>query len=74
MQHKSTYLQNRNMLTDIDTGLVFAKGEVEGGEEDWELGFTDETIIHRTDKQQGPAVEHRELYSISCDQPQWKRL
>ena len=27
------------------------------------------TSIHRMDKQQGPAAEHRELYSISCDKP-----
>ena len=25
------------------------------------------------DKQQGPTVEHRELYSISCNKPYWKR-
>ena len=25
--------------------------------------------IYRMDKQQGPTVEHRELYSISCDKP-----
>ena len=24
---------------------------------------------YRMDKQQGPTVEHRELYSISCDKP-----
>ena len=26
------------------------------------------------DKQQGPTVQHRELYSISCNKPQWKRI
>ena len=26
------------------------------------------------DKQQGPTVEHSELYSIFCDKPQWKRM
>ena len=25
------------------------------------------------DKQQGTIAEHRELYSISCNKPQWKR-
>ena len=25
----------------------------------------------RMDKQQGPTVQHRELYLISCDKPQW---
>ena len=34
------------------------------------LGLTDEKAsIYRMDKQQGPTVEHRELYSISCDKP-----
>lgn len=31
------------------------------------------TITYRTDKQQGPSVEHRELYSIFYDKPQWKK-
>ena len=37
-----------------------------------ELGFWDQqmqTTIYRMDKQQGPSVQHRELYSISCDKP-----
>ena len=28
-----------------------------------------QTITYKMDKQQGPAVQHRELYSISCDKP-----
>ena len=28
-----------------------------------------QTIIYRMDKQQGPTVQHRGLYSISCDKP-----
>ena len=28
-----------------------------------------QTGIHRMDKQEGPTVQHRELYSISCDKP-----
>ena len=28
-----------------------------------------ETIIYRMDKQQGPTIQHREPYSISCDKP-----
>ena len=31
-----------------------------------------QTIIDRMDKQQGPTVQHRELYLISCDEPEWK--
>ena len=36
-----------------------------------------QTIIYRMDKQQGPTVKCRELYSISCDKTYqkgiWKR-
>ena len=28
-----------------------------------------QSITYRMDKQQGPTVEHRELYSIACDKP-----
>ena len=35
---------------------------------DWQM----KTGISRMDKQQGPTVQHRELYSISCDKPKWK--
>ena len=31
-----------------------------------------QSIIHRTDKQQGPTVQHRELHSISCDKASGK--
>ena len=30
-----------------------------------------QTIIYRTDKQQGPTVYHRELYSTFCDKPEY---
>ena len=30
--------------------------------------------IHEIDKQQGPTIQHRELYSISYDKRQWKRM
>ena len=36
------------------------------------LGVWDQpmqTIIYRMDKQQGPTIQYRELYSISCDKP-----
>ena len=49
---------------------VVAKGE-EGWERDG-LGVWDQqiqTILYRMDKQQGPTVEHRELYSIFYDKP-----
>ena len=33
------------------------------------LGLVDENYNNRLDKQQGPTVQNRELYSISCDKP-----
>ena len=38
------------------------------------LGLADANFTYRMDKQQGPTVEHRELYSISCDKPSWKSI
>ena len=67
--HKWTYLRNRNRLTDIENRLWLPRGR--GWERDG-LGVWDQqmqTIMYRMDKQQGPTVEHRELYSISCDKP-----
>ena len=43
-----------------------------GGGRGMEWEFWDQqmqTGIYRMDKQQGPAVQHRELYSVSCDKP-----
>ena len=54
---------------------VVAKGEGRWGREG--LGVWDEQmqpLVYRMDTQQGPTVEHRELYSISCDKPSWKRI
>ena len=49
-------------------------GGVRGGK-DWEFGGQQmQTIINRMDTQQGPTVWHRELYLVSCDKPQWKRI
>ena len=33
-----------------------------------------QTVVYEMDKQQGPAVQHRDLYSISRDKPSWKRI
>ena len=54
----------------LENRLLVAKGKGDGGGMDWEFGVSRwQTIIHRMDKQQGPTVWHRELYSISCDKP-----
>ena len=45
------------------------KREGQGGGVD-KLGVWDQqthTTIYKIDKQQGPTVQHRELYSISCN-------
>ena len=50
-------------------------GEVQRGRDGpgiW--GWWLKTITYGIDKPPGPTVEHRELYSISCDKPQWKRI
>ena len=39
-----------------------------------DCGWEMQTIIPRMDKQQDPTVQHRELYSISCDKPSWKSI
>ena len=45
-------------------------GGWQGAGMDWGLGLAvAHYYIYRMDKQQGPTVEHRELYSISCDKP-----
>ena len=68
LKNKDKMKQNR--LTDIESRLVVAVGEVW-----WErgrLGVWDQqvqTTIYTMDKQQSPTVWHRELYSIYCDKP-----
>ena len=47
---------------------MVAKREAVGGEVEWEVGLARcKVLLHRMDKQQGPAVYQRELYSISYD-------
>ena len=38
------------------------------------LGWTCTTAIFKMDDQQGPTVEHRELYATSCNNLQGKRI
>ena len=45
---------------------MVAKGG--GGGMGWKFGISKmQTSTYRTDKQQGPTAEHRELYSLSYD-------
>ena len=34
------------------------------GEKDWEFGISRSKLKHRMDKQQGPTIEHREIYTV----------
>ena len=63
--------QNRGQRE--QTGGCQSAGDArEGWSEVWDQQM--QTIIQRMAKQQGPTVQHRETYSISCDKPQWKRM
>ena len=37
-------------------------------------GQQTQTIVYRMGKQHDPTKQHREVYSISCDKPYWKRI
>ena len=53
---------------------MVTKGESRGRDK---LGGWDEqihTTVYKIDKHQGPTVRHRELYSIFCNNLQWKRV
>ena len=63
--HKWTYIWNRNRIRDIENRLVTAQGEGIGGRMEWSVGLTDTRFhIYRTDKQQSPTAERRDLYSV----------
>ena len=47
MQHKGTYLQNRNRLTEIENRFVVAKGEGGGEGMDWEFGMSRCKLVYR---------------------------
>ena len=54
------------------TNLWLPKGKCDGGDKS---GAWDEhSTIYKTDNQQGPTVELRELYSIFCDNVYEKRI
>ena len=52
-------------VTDVENGFVVAK--VDGGRRG-------ANYATQNSKQKGLTVWHRELYSISCDKPSWKRM
>ena len=56
-------------FTDKDNRLTVAKGVGWGRDELRIWGQQMQTIIYRMDKQQGPIVQHRQLYSIFYNMP-----
>ena len=61
-----TYLQNRNWFKTSENKLMVTRGE-RGGRD--KVGFEDQQIhntIYKINRQQGPTVWHRELYSVPC--------
>ena len=65
------YMSNSSWrLTDIEHKFVVPKVWVWGGVGDQQI----QTIIYRMDNQQDPPVQHRKIYLISHDKPQWKRI
>ena len=62
MKQKQTH-RHREQTCGCQEGGVWERDGVGG----W--GQQLQTSTYRMDKQQGPTVEHRELYSISCDKP-----
>ena len=60
MKQKRTYRHREQ--------TVVAKGRGREGEE-WELELTDANCYTWDDKEQGPIVQHRELYLMSYDEP-----
>ena len=54
---------------DLKTNLMVTKGDGGPGNK---LGVRDEqtdATIHKMEKEQGPTKQHRELYSLSCNNP-----
>ena len=59
-----TYLENRNSPTDTENKLMVTKGG--GINQEFEIK-TYILLYKKIDKQQGPNAQHRELYSIYCN-------
>ena len=57
--------------TETDSDLWLLRGRGDWGGMEWSLWWTG---IYSLDKQQSPTVNHREIYSISCNKPSWKSI
>ena len=63
--YKRTYLQKRNRFTDFANKLRVTQGVRVG--EGWVWGWHMHLEVYGMMGQQGPAVQHRELYPVFCD-------
>ena len=78
--YKWIYLQNRNRFIDFKIKLTVTKGErwQEGWTRGLGLAYAHQEKWNDWPGQWGPAVEHRELYQIFCDnlcvKRIWKRI
>ena len=73
--NSSEYIFERETDSQIqrtDFWLQAGRGVGEDGLELWDQQM--QTIICKMNKQQGATVQHRGLYSVSCDRLQWKRM
>ena len=58
----------QKMTEDLKTKLLVTKGETLWGGMNWEAGMNIHPVLYRQEiKQQGPTVQHREIYSILCE-------
>ena len=57
----------KKRLTTAENTLAAAKGRGGGGGKIGSLWLEGSTSIYRMDIQQGPTVQHRELYTTSCE-------
>ena len=70
LKSDTIYLQNRNTFTGFQSKLMVTKGERRGRGAGMDWGIWDwpmHTIVCGVDGQWGPAIEHRELYPVFCD-------
>ena len=68
---KETQAQNQptNTSAQLLAKKVIRPAHIQGMEKGGVWDQQMQTIIQRMDKQQGPIVQQKELYSISCDKP-----
>ena len=56
------------------TDLCLPRGRAGGGGLDRELGWQRQTVKYRMAKLHGPTVEHREIYSVSCNKGKYENM